>query len=858
LIFDQEDSMPKIHAYNVVPVVPEPLQPLRDLAYNLIWSWDPDLFQLFRRVDEDLFEETNNNPAKLLSAVRQERLDELSQDDGFLHHMGQLHDRFRRYMTQKTWHSRRYGHAEGVQVAYFAAEFGLARCLRLYSGGLGILSGDHLKSSSDLGIPLVGVGLLYQKGYFIQYLNADGWQQERYEANDVYNLPIELVRNEDGKPVVISVEYPGRDVFAQVWRVRVGRTALFLMDTNIPQNRPEDQDIGDYLYGGDREMRLKQELILGIGGVRTLTAMGLAPTVFHMNEGHSAFMALERIRQLMKQEKLSFSEARIACSAGNVFTTHTAVPAGFDLFSRELMERYLGPIVSAMGIDFEQFMAVGRGDPFDHDAPFNMALFAARNSNNINGVSMLHGEVTRKMFHAIMPDVPVHEVPIGSITNGIHSRTWVAPEVSSLYDRYLGERWVEDPSDPQVWQRVFDIPDAELWRVHERRRARLVSFSRRLLREQLETRGFSRVDTAVADEVLDPEILTIGFARRFATYKRAALLLKDRDRLKRILCSPERPVQIVFAGKAHPLDEPGKQLIQEIVEFSEDPMVRRRMVFLENYDMEIARFLVGGVDVWMNSPQRPLEASGTSGMKAVYNGALNFSILDGWWDEAYDPGVGWAIGGGEEYTDPEYRDEVESRSVYHTLERDIVPVFYDRDVNGLPRKWIMMMKNALAGLGPMLNTARMVREYHEKYYRPATQAFRRLAADGYAMAREQAIWMEQIYKHWKAARVEQVRVLDPVENRPVGSEIEVEARVRLGEIRSDQVVAEAYAGVLNGAHEIPRGKPYRLAWEREVEPGVHLFRGKIACETSGRHGFLCRIRPEMEGAPRLLGLIRWE
>jgi len=850
--------MSAIHVYDVVPMLPEPLQPLEDLANNLLWAWDPDITQLFRRIDEDLWEETNNNPAKLLGDVTQERLDELARDEGFLHHLRQLHDRYRRYMTQMTWYSRKYGATDEVRVAYFAAEFGITRCLRLYSGGLGILSGDHLKSASDLGIPLVGIGLLYQKGYFIQYLNADGWQQETYASNDVYNLPITPVHDAHGNPVVISVEYPGRDVHAQVWKVQVGRTALYLMDTNIPQNSAEDQDIGDYLYGGDREMRLKQELMLGVGGVRVLAKLGFRPSVFHMNEGHSAFMALERIRQLMRNEGLSFSEARIACAAGNIFTTHTAVPAGFDLFSRELMERYLGPIVTSMGVDFEMFLAVGRGDPFDRDAPFNMALFAARNSNHVNGVSELHGEVTRKMFHAIMPDVPVHEVPIGSITNGIHVRTWTAPEIASLYDRYLGERWADDPSDPKVWHRIYEVPDAELWRAHERRRARLVTFARTHLRAQLKTRGFSEVDVAVADEVLDPEILTIGFARRFATYKRATLFLKDKDRLKRLLCDANRPIQIVFAGKAHPLDEPGKQLIQEIVEFSEDPQVRRRMLFLENYDMEVARFLVGGVDLWLNTPQRPLEASGTSGMKALYNGALNLSILDGWWAETYDPGVGWAIGGGEEYEDREYRDQVESRSMFHSLERDIVPLFYERDANGLPRKWIQMMKNAVAGLGPVMNTSRMVREYSELYYRPAAEGFARLAENRYARAREHAIWMEQIYRHWKATRVESVRVLDTMEHRPVGSEIEVEARVRLGEIRSDQVVAEAYAGLLNGSHEIPQGKAFPLAWERELEPGVHLFRGKVRCERSGRHAFQCRIRPEMEGAPRLLGLIRWE
>ncbi len=848
------------HLFNVVPVLPGPLEPLQDLAYNLLWSWDSDLFLLFRRIDPAIWEETGNNPAALLGLVDQRRLDELSEDDGFLHHLSQMHDKYQRYMGASTWYGQTHPESDPreVRIAYFSAEYGLARALPIYSGGLGILSGDHMKSASDLGLPLVGVGLLYQKGYFRQSLDTDGWQQERYEANDFYNMPIELVRGEGGEPLVISVEYPGREVFAQVWRLRVGRVHLYLMDTNIQENSPQDQDISDYLYGGDREDRIQQEMLLGIGGVRMLAALGHSPSVFHMNEGHSAFMALERIGQLMKAEGLGFSEARIVCASSNVFTTHTAVPAGFDLFHKDLVEKYLGPHVAALGVDFERFMALGQGDPQDGDAPFNMALFAARNANAVNGVSELHGAVTRAMFHEIMPEIPVHEIPIGSITNGIHAPTWTSPEMASLFNRYLGDRWVDEPADHSVWESVYQIPDAELWRVHCRRRARLVTFAREHLKTQLRGRGFTKSHLEAADEVLDPDVLTIGFARRFATYKRATLILSDSDRLRRLLHHPTRPIQIVFAGKAHPLDEPGKRLIQQIVHFAEDPQVRRRVVFLDDYDIEVARYLVGGVDVWLNTPQRPMEASGTSGMKVVFNGGLNLSILDGWWCEGFEPDVGWAIGTGETFDDPDYRDQVDARSLFRTLESDLVPLFYDRDPNDLPRRWIAMMKHSIARLGPVYNTNRMVQAYHDRYYHRAHEGYMALTGDGFAMAREQAAWLEQIYTNWSRVRVQEVRLPTQVRDRPVGSSVEVEALVQLGQLQPGQVAVEAYAGLVDESFGIPQGEPHAMQWQEDLGDGLHRYKGTIPCVASGQHGFLCRIRPEMPGAPRLLGTIRWE
>jgi starch phosphorylase len=851
--------MPTAHLFNVVPRLPETLERLGELATNLQWSFDPELMQLFRRIDSELLEQTQHNPMLLLGRVRQERLDELAADDGFLHHLEQAWQSSQQYLTRATWHQERHGPVDDTRpgVAYFSAEFGLARCLPIYSGGLGILSGDHVKSCSDLGIPLVGIGLLYQKGYFHQYLNTDGWQQERYEANDFYNMPLTLERDGEGEPITIAVEYPGRQVFAQIWRVQVGRARIILLDTNISRNTKADQDIGDYLYGGDREDRIQQEMLLGIGGVRALAALGLEPIVYHMNEGHSAFMAIERIRRTMEAHGLTYSEARILCASSNVFTTHTAVPAGFDLFSEELMRQYIGPHVERLGIRFEELMALGRGNPADTSARFNMALLAGRNARYINGVSALHGEVTRGMFHTITPEIPVHEIPIGSITNGVHAPTWTAPEMAALFDRYLGRSWEEEPASEKAWRKIHEIPDAELWRTHENRRARLVSFARQRLHAQLTARGIVGADLDVAQEVLDPDTLTIGFARRFATYKRAALILEDRERLMRLLSHPSRPIQIVFAGKAHPLDEPGKRLIQEIVHFSEEPTVRRRMVFLEDYDIEVARYLVGGVDVWLNTPQRPMEASGTSGMKVVFNGGLNCSILDGWWAEGYDPMRGWAIGSGEEYEDPTYRNQVESQALYRVLESDILPLFYDRDVNGLPREWIKRMKHSIAELGPVYNTGRMLQEYHERYYRPATENYQRLTAEDFAQVRQQASWLDQVNRNWSNVAVEDVQLLDSPRDRPVGSWITVEARVRLGGLQKEMVTVEAYAGLVDENQGIPHGLPAPLVWQEELAAGVHRYRGNIECTTSGQHGFLCRIRPNLDDAP-LFGTIRWE
>jgi glycogen phosphorylase len=681
-----------INTFVVVPSLPERIKHLEDMAYNMWWCWKPEAMGLFQRIDRDLWNQTHHNPVEILGQVSQDRLKELAEDEGFVSHLDRVWEQFQDYMNRKSWFDRNHGDHKDLSVAYFSAEYGISESVPVYSGGLGVLSGDHLKGSSDLGIPLTAVGLLYRQGYFRQYLNADGWQQEHYPENDFYNLPVSLLEDDNGSPLRIQVEYPGHVVHAQIWQLMVGRTRLLLLDTNLPSNTPDDQDITAQLYGGGHDMRVKQEMLMGIGGVRALRAAGVEPSIYHMNEGHSAFLGLERVRILMEENDVDFDTALKAVRASNCFTTHTPVAAGNDAFAPETMSYFFKEYIKSLGISMERFMGLGRQNRDDQHEHFSMTVLALRLAAHNNGVSQLHGEVSRKMWLGVYPGIMEDEVPIGAITNGIHTPTWISHEMSNLYDRYLGPDWAEDPTNPKTWEMADRIPEAELWRTHERRRERLVAFARRRLREQLERRGAPQREIEQAEEVLDPEALTIGFARRFALYKRGTLLLRDRERLRALLTDKERPIQIIFAGKAHPADTMAKEIIRELVHFMRDPEIRRRIVFLEDYDMNVARYLVQGCDVWLNTPRRPLEASGTSGMKAAANGALNLSVLDGWWVEGYNRQVGWSIGYGEEYDDLELQDSIESAALYDMLEKEVVPVFYGRAADGLPRAWISRMK----------------------------------------------------------------------------------------------------------------------------------------------------------------------
>jgi len=852
--------MQPVATYTVVSSLPDSLQRLAEIAYNLRWSWDHETIELFRRLDRDLWEETNHNPIKMIGAISQSRLNALARDDSFLAHLDRVTQAFDAYVQSgaKAWYASEHGNESSPQIAYFSFEFGLTECVPIYSGGLGMLAGDHLKASSDLATPLVGVGMLYQQGYFRQYLNVDGWQQERYPDNDFFTMPVRPARNSDGDLLRISIELPGRSVFAQIWETQVGRVTLYLLDTNIPENPdPQDQNITDQLYGGDRELRIKQEILLGIGGLRALYAVGVEPAVCHMNEGHSAFLALERARILMERGGMTFKDAAAITAASNVFTTHTPVPAGNDYFAPDLVERYFQTYREALGLSREAFMALGRVNPNDDSEDFCMTVLALRMSAYANGVSRLHGEIARKMWQGVYPQIPPLEVPIGSITNGVHVYSWISRDLAGLFDRYLGPRWREESTDSQVWDRVSTIPGDELWRTHEIRRDRLVAFARKRMVAQLEQRGAPPLEVDEAHDVLDPNALTIGFGRRFATYKRATLLLRDRDRFMSILCG-EHPVQFIFAGKAHPHDNAGKEFIRDIVHFARTTGCRNRIVFLEDYDMVVARYMVQGVDVWLNTPRRPLEASGTSGMKAAINGVINLSVLDGWWAEAYRRDAGWAIGRGEEYEDQELQDYVESNAIYDLLEKDLIPTFYDRGADDLPRAWIMRMKSSLKELCPVYSTARMVQEYTRRFYVPALRQSRSFAENDYANGRNFAAWLANLEAKW--SKLDLGDITATTSEVHVGDALSVSAEVYLADVSPEHVTVQLYEGELDRDGAISRGHTHLMQLTGAgKKKGWHQYTADFTAETTGRHGYTVRLipaHPEIQKTLRL-GLITW-
>jgi len=852
--------MRPLRTFTIRPSLPEKLAPLLEIANNLWWSWHGDAQDLFRRLDPDGWEQCYHNPVALLGRTDQSRLAEIGRDEGFIAHVNRVHRRLRDYLENPGWWPKTYGGDRRPKVAYFCAEFGLSECLPIYSGGLGVLAGDHLKSASELDIPLVGIGMLYQQGYFRQRLNADGWQLELFPRNDFHNMPVEPVRAEDGSDLQIAVDMPGRQAKAQIWKAQVGRITLYLLDTNVPENNPEDRHITAQLYGGDQEMRIRQEILLGIGGVRALEALGIEPKAYHMNEGHSAFLGLERIRNLMNERGVGFDEAMQAVAASNVFTTHTPVPAGNDAFEPWLIDKYFSGYWGQLGLSRDQFIALGRQEPGNPDEPMSLTVLALRLSGFRNGVSKLHGAVSQKLWANVWEGIPTNEVPISSITNGIHTPTWISHDLADLYDRYLGPGWHEKPTDMDVWKSAYHIPDTELWRTHERRRERLVAFCRGRLRQQLAKRGAGASELARADEVLDPEALTIGFARRFATYKRASLILSDLDRLARLLSNEGRRLQILFAGKAHPRDNPGKDLIRQIVHSCRKEPFSRGMVFLEDYDMNVARYMVQGVDVWLNTPLRPMEASGTSGMKVAANGGLNVSILDGWWAEGYTPEVGWAIGSGETYDDLEYQNAVEGQALYDLLEKEVVPLFYDRGADNLPRGWIAKMKAAMGELAPVYNTNRMVRQYAERFYAPAGRHWDELMADDMARARQLNAWKDQMRREFGHVRVESVRDdMDADAGAQVGKDLTVQAVVKLGQLRPEDVVVELYFGPLDDDGQLSEGQALPMEQMNADEDGGVHYAVRMPATRSGMTGYTVRVMPRHPDLAnsRSMGLIRW-
>lgn len=831
-----------LHKFTVVPSLSDELAPLQRIAYNLWWSWDPDAIALFKRLDPDLWSSTRHNPVEMLGILQQTTLESLKQDEGFMAHLQMVDEKLTAYMTEKFWFQQEYNGSSQLKAAYFSMEFGLHESLAVYSGGLGILAGDHLKSASDLGLPLVGVGLLYRQGYFRQYLNNEGWQQEIYPENDFYNLPLTLERDQLGRPLEIELEFGPRQFKVHIWRVQVGRVPLYLLDTNLEENSPEDRLITSQLYGGNQEMRMLQEILLGIGGVRALRALRIIPNVCHMNEGHAAFLALERIRLVMEKRKISFDEALEVTRAGNVFTTHTPVEAGIDHFPTELLDKYFTRYIRSFGLSRDEFLGLGRQNTGDQYESFCMAVLALKLAGHANGVSQLHGEVSRSMWKNLWPELPEEQLPLTSITNGVHTRTWMSGQMGSLLIRYLGTRWLDDPTDHNVWRRIAKIPDAELWRTRQTTRERLVDFARCRLKLQLKKIGATAKEIATADEVLDPEVLTIGFARRFATYKRGTLLMRDLDRLERILNSSERPVQIIFAGKAHPHDTEGKELIRQIVQVSHQERFRHKIVFIEDYDMEVARHLVQGVDVWLNTPRRPMEASGTSGMKVAFNAGLNLSILDGWWCEGYQGNNGWAIGKGEVYNDLEYQNQVESGALYDLLEKEVVPLYYQRGSDGIPRDWVAMVKASMQSLCPVFSTDRMVEEYAQLSYIPSYRQWARLEANELALAKELAAWKKRVFGAWHQVTIEatEAQLGDSV---AVGSSLPVAVVVHLGSLTPEEVAVEGYFGVLDNQGVIRGGELVTLTVAEGLEAGRYRFSGELECRFCGRYGFMVRVMP---------------
>ncbi|MET9257879.1 glycosyltransferase family 1 protein [Streptomyces sp. NPDC003717] len=856
--------MKAIRRLTVRPVLPDPLRPLSDLARNLRWSWHAETRDLFQFVDPECWAACGRDPVRLLGTVPPARLAELAEDRRFLRRLTAAADDLDYYLTGDRWYQAQSARLPAA-VAYFSPEFGITAALPQYSGGLGILAGDHLKAASDLGAPLIGVGLLYRHGYFRQTLSRDGWQQEHYPVLDPHELPLTLLKEADGTPAHVALALPGgRELRARIWLAQVGRVPLLLMDSDVEENDPGERGVTDRLYGGGGEHRLLQEMLLGIGGVRAVRAYCRLtghpePEVFHTNEGHAGFLGLERIAELTDQG-LEFDPALEAVRSGTVFTTHTPVPAGIDRFDRELVARHFGPEAELPRVDVERILRLGRETyPGGEDNLFNMAVMGLRLAQRANGVSLLHGGVSREMFAGLWPGFDAEEVPITSVTNGVHAPTWVAPEVLRLGARQFGVQRTEDAlttGASERWDAVADIPDQEVWELRRTLREQLVTEVRERLRASWRQRGAGTAELGWIDGVLDPDVLTIGFARRVPSYKRLTLMLRDPDRLRELLLHPERPVQIVVAGKAHPADDGGKRLVQELVRFADDPRVRHRIVFLPDYGMAMAQKLYPGCDIWLNNPLRPLEACGTSGMKAALNGCLNLSVLDGWWDEWFRPDFGWAIPTADgDGTDPDRRDAIEAGALYDLLEQRVAPRFYERGGSGLPDRWIEMVRQTLSLLGPKVLAGRMVREYVERLYTPAAEAARAMDPDA---ARALAEWKARVRGAWPGVSVDHVETSAATAQAELGTSLSLRVRVRLGDLAPEDVEVQAVSGRVDSEDRITDAStvPLKPAGGPDLE-GRWAYEGPLALDRTGPFGYTVRILPAhgLLASPAEVGLV---
>ena len=852
--------MRAIRRFTVRTVLPAPLAPLEELATNLRWSWHPETRDLFAAIDAGLWSASGEDPVRMLGEVTAERLAELASDEGFVAWVGRCRDDLHAYLASDRWYQT-LGSDAPAGIAYFSPEFGVTGALPQYSGGLGILAGDHLKTASDLGVRIIGIGLFYRAGYFRQSLSRDGWQLEHYPVCDPDGSPVSLLREADGTPAKISLGIPGgRRITARIWVAQVGRVPLLLLDSDVEENAAAEREVTDRLYGGGGEHRLQQEMLLGIGGVRAIRVFtritgAAAPEVFHMNEGHAGFLGIERIRELVQGDGgLDFDQALEACRAGTVFTTHTPVPAGIDRFPRDLIEQYFGGENAEVGVPVERILELGAESFADGDPNvFNMALQGLRLAQRANGVSLLHGEVSRGMFAGLWPGFDPADVPITSITNGVHAPTWVAREMRDLAGTDGG---VEPINGAEGWEAIANASDDRLWAVKRQLREQLITMTRSRLRESWLGRGAAEAELGWIDSVLDPDILTIGFARRVPSYKRLTLMLRDKDRLRALLLDPERPIQLVVAGKSHPADDGGKRLIQELVEFADSADVRHRIVFLPNYDMTMATLLYPGCDVWLNNPIRPLEASGTSGMKAALNGALNLSILDGWWDEWFDGENGWAIPTADGVDDADRRDDIEADALYGLIEKAVAATFYDVDEARIPRRWIGMVRHTLRTLGPKVLSTRMVREYVLRLYLPAGSSSREMEASGFALAREVCAWKQRERSQWPLLRVDHVEADGVGDSVSLGTPITVRAFVSLGELTPDDVLVQVVHGRVDADDRFIAPRHAAMQPAEAFEPGGWEYRLTLPLEQNGPFGYTVRILPHHAGlaAPEEMGL----
>ena len=846
----QTSTEMKLHRIFIQNQLPEQLSFLHELSHNIWWSWNAAAQELFRSIDPDLFIELNYNPVALLETVKPSRLQELAKDKNYLKQVKTVKKRFDDYMGVP--------HKQGPKLAYFSMEYGLHISLKLYSGGLGVLAGDYLKEASDSNVELFGVGLLYRYGYFNQGLSMNGDQIHRYPPQKFTQLPVEPVRNEDGTWMKITVPIQGRLVQAKIWRLPIGRISLYLLDTDHEDNNQDDRALTHMLYGGDNEHRLKQEILLGIGGVRAIEAMGLTPEVYHLNEGHAGFLSIERLKNFV-DGGMTFAEAREAVRASSLYTTHTPVPAGHDHFPEHLLRAYLYNYAGELGISWEDFVALGRQNPQDGGEDFNMSKLSIALSQRVNGVSKLHGEVSQEMFTSLYPGYTAEEVHIGYVTNSVHYPTWIANDLHELYSEQFGKNWVADQSNKDIWRKIHKIDDKRLFDIQQNLKVRLLDYVRAKLQVDMQRRGESPRVTFDILSKIDNDALVLGFARRFATYKRATLLFKNEERLRKLVNQAGRPIIFLFAGKAHPADQGGQDLIRHIIHISKKPEFAGKVIFLEDYNMEMAKLLTQGVDIWLNTPTRPLEASGTSGMKAALNGRPNFSVLDGWWAEGYRPDAGWALPLERTYEDQELQNELDAEVIYHTLEEDILPTFFDRDKTGVSKSWMSYVKQIIAEVAPTFTMKRMMDDYYERFYLPLGKSQTAVSKSGYQPAKEYAAWKQNVIEKWAGIETRTNDTFDSSNHPlPVGEAFTATVELHLNGLAAEDVTLEGcfYQRIDERRVALARSEAFQVASDQD---GTATFKLAIDPELAGVYEYGFRLRPTHRMMPHAqdLNLVYW-